>query len=286
MLDVSSSGRLWIASDGSWLVNGRESRATRTGEVLGDLGHVNATAMSPDGRFVASAGAGEIHVWEHATRRHIHSFQTGTYAVHGLAFSPDGTTLASAGHDGDVLLWDFTGESGGAGGASNLAKAWMDLMADDGWTAHQAAWRLARGGPAAVAWLSERLRPATPPVQADVAVSRMKLRDPDFDVRDLGARALVDSGLSLSPEEIQALRRPLPDPTHYRPGNPRVPTEYGPPPVLLPLPDRLQKERAIAALERFEGPEADALLERLASGLEGHPQTRCAQEALRRRARR
>jgi WD40 repeat protein len=64
-------------------------------------------AISPDGKTVASGGAGPIRLWEIATgkeRARLAGHDRST--VNSLVFGPDGKTLASAGADGTILLWD------------------------------------------------------------------------------------------------------------------------------------------------------------------------------------
>ena len=83
---------------------------------------VNAVAFSPDGKVLASAGCGHLQgqrcdqgliiLWATATMQPLAApLQVTGTAVYNLAFSPDGRTLASAGHDSagrgtEVSLWD------------------------------------------------------------------------------------------------------------------------------------------------------------------------------------
>src|SRR5262249_8373806 len=68
-------------------------------------------ALSPDGKLLASAGAGRgVCIWDAATGKELRSFlPKWNQHVHYIAFSPDGKLLA--GSDGPVHLWDVaTGE--------------------------------------------------------------------------------------------------------------------------------------------------------------------------------
>ena len=72
---------------------------------------INAIALSPDGRKLATAGGDwVVRLWEVGTGKYINSLTGHPSAVNAVAFSPDGKILASAGST--LRLWDTdTGES-------------------------------------------------------------------------------------------------------------------------------------------------------------------------------
>jgi WD40 repeat protein/tRNA A-37 threonylcarbamoyl transferase component Bud32 len=76
----------------------------------GHVAPLNAVAVSPDGRTLASAGEDRVvKLWDLASRRVVHSLTAHTATVCGLAFSPDGRVLASGSRDGTIVLWDVSG---------------------------------------------------------------------------------------------------------------------------------------------------------------------------------
>lgn len=171
-----------------------------------------------------------------------------------------------------------------------LNELWSHLADENGWKAHQAAWKLAAGGQKAVKFLADMVPPAVKPSKEKLAGLRKQLQGEDLDGRDLAARKLVDLGIVLTPDEVGLLRRidPRRIPANARNFEDAIAKGYDresflkPAPTLLGLPDRNRESRAIAALERCKNPAAQTLLETLAKGYDKSPLTKEAASALQR----
>jgi WD40 repeat protein len=107
-----------IVSSGTGRLKAYDYEIGRPGEVLdvdrpmGEL-LTQPVVVSPDGKRFVSAGAAEeagmysvkVHEWQ--SGRVLHTFTGHHSPISAIAFSPDGTTLATGSQDTTVLLWDL-----------------------------------------------------------------------------------------------------------------------------------------------------------------------------------
>ncbi|MCS7090388.1 MAG: serine/threonine-protein kinase [Limisphaera sp.] len=83
--------------------------------------HVTALALTPDGRWLATAGGfveSEVRLWEAQTGRSVGRLEGHRTYVRALRFWPHGRKLASASADQTIHLWDLTSLSAGVAARS------------------------------------------------------------------------------------------------------------------------------------------------------------------------
>jgi RNA polymerase sigma factor (sigma-70 family) len=89
---------------------GKELRriALSTPDELSSPAH-RAVVISPDGKLLATAARNDsaVSLWEAASGKELRRFLTHDKGVMSVAFSPDGSLLASAGEDRTARLWDL-----------------------------------------------------------------------------------------------------------------------------------------------------------------------------------
>ncbi|HEY3246582.1 MAG TPA: protein kinase [Phycisphaerae bacterium] len=100
----------------------------------GHTERVTSVVFSPDGAQVVSADMdGNLEVWQTATGQHLRHFESGQPTALDMAFRPDGTWLAVAGHDGVTLLDSHSGQQLAALRGQKSA-AWSVAVRPDGRT--------------------------------------------------------------------------------------------------------------------------------------------------------
>jgi WD40 repeat protein len=90
-----------------WDVAARVERATLA--VSRERNSEVTVTFAPDGRTLAVAVDRVVQLWDVARGQRVASLEGHTGGVRCLAYSPDGTRLASGGHDRTVRLWNVAG---------------------------------------------------------------------------------------------------------------------------------------------------------------------------------
>jgi hypothetical protein len=287
---LESVGRIALSPDGKTLAAGVgvfdkalllwDAATGRELHRIEKIDYVSAVTFSPDGHYVAAAsgwrGASTIYLWETATRIEVLRLRGHGTFVNALAFSPEGTRLASALRDGTALVWDLAPQPDRTGPAKDPAGLWTDLAGNDAARTHRAVCLLTRAGERAVAFLKDRLRPAPELDRKRLERLFADLDSKDFTTREAASDELAKLGEQAEPA-IRGLLAKKPSPEVCK----RLEAIRG-----IRHPEVSRQVRAVQVLERIGTKEARQVLKALAKGAPAAPLTREAAASLERLARR
>lgn len=233
--------------------------------------------FSPDGRRLCLLREGAIRIWSPIDGQDAPvDLKAGPLSA--LRFSPDGRTVALGMADLTVGLWETTkllppAPQAAELGAEALARLWDDLAAPEAQRAMKASWALSNSPQAAVALLTPHLVPVN---LAEVERLVAQLEDDSGAVRDRAARVLQSLGTSALLEKILERNPPLETAL-------RIKALIAAQPQDRKIdPEMTRALRGIGVLEHASTPEARALIEKLAGGIDSARLTQAARAALER----
>lgn len=220
----------------------------------------DSVALSPDGKILASAEYGAIHLWEVATGRERRRFEGHRGTAYSLAFSMDGSLLASGGNDRTALVWDVRSIPADSPPPTDRQALWTALAGADAAHAYKAICVLIADR-SSVSFLRQRLHAVAARDSARIARLVADLDSDAFAVRESATRELE----RLSKLAEPALRKAAaaqPSLEARRRIEQLLQKVKGP----VTDSDSLRALRSVEILEQIGSPEARWVLEKLADG--------------------
>lgn len=248
------------------LTTGRALGRISGSDGKGESPWVSTGSFSPDQRtFAVGYSDGTVRVYEWATRTERLRFAHGA-SIQNLAYSPDGTRLASSGSRWG-LIWDLTTPQ--AAKPASDADAWTGLAGTDG-RAGLAAVRYWTERPAdAVQYLKKRVQPVAAVDPKQVAGWIEQLESADFATREVATKRLAEVGDGARKQLADAAKSDSPETRN------RLTAILAAVGDDKPLSGELLRAiRAVEILEAVRTPSAREVLKALAGGAPGTRLTR------------
>jgi len=270
--------RTWYASPSDhraevWDLTGACSLGRLSGSNGSESPWVTTGLFSPNARtFSVGYSDGTVRVYEWATRTECLRFSHGA-SVQSLAYSPDGSRLASTGSRWG-LVWDLTAPQ--VMKPASDTDAWSALAKNDGRSGLAAARYWAERPAEAVPYFTSRLRPVPAVDPKKVADWIEQLGSESFAEREAATKQLSGVG-DAARHQFSAAIAKLESPEARN----RLATIAAALGDDRPLTgDLLRAVRTVELLETFETPQAREVLKALAGGAPDARLTRSAAAAL------
>ncbi|HEV3448484.1 MAG TPA: sigma factor-like helix-turn-helix DNA-binding protein [Gemmataceae bacterium] len=256
------------------LASGQERLAIQVGN--DELSQVDKITWSTDCRIFATERRDRtIQFWDARTGAELLRYTGYAAPVYCLAFSPDGTKVASGHSDSTILIWDASRASPPhrAQEVSTLRESdnwWTELATADGHAGYAAIWAMVDQADNTVKRLRGRLSPERPFPAEQMRKLIADLDSSRFQEREEAARQLADLEERAEPALREALKT-NPSAEQRR----RIEALLAVPTVVRSA-EKLRRLRALEILEHIGSPQARKVLDGLTKGA---PESRVTQEA-------